>query len=323
MLIFLAFGATSLQAAQLTKIKLCETVRSVFYVPMYVAISQGFFEKEGLDVELSTAWGSDKAAAALVSGSVDISLLGPEASIYVYNQGAPNHFVLFAEVTACDGSFLVARKPDPDFKWTDVKGKTIVGARPGGIPELCLEAAVKKAGLEPFKDVEILRNIAYTATTGAFAAGTGDFVALFEPTPSLLETQGIGYVVASIGKQAGPTAYTAFHAREDYLKAHPETIQKATNALYRGMLWSQRHTPDELVKAIGKFFTDIEPAVLHKSVDRYQKIGAWQTTPVLSREAFNRLQDIMAMGEELTKRVPFAEIVDNSFAEKAVAAIKL
>ncbi|MDI6870994.1 MAG: ABC transporter substrate-binding protein [Bacillota bacterium] len=309
------------EAAPLAKVRLSEVVRSVFYVPLYVAFSQGFFEEEGLEVKLSTAWGADKGAAALVSGTVDIGFFGPEAGIYVYTQGAANHFILFAELTARDGSFLVGRRPEPDFQWSSLKGKTVIGARPGGVPELCLEEAIRKSGLEPFKDVNIIRNIAYTATAGAFASGVGDYVALFEPTPSMMEKEGTGYVVASIGAAVGPTAYTAFHARADWVRNHPDLVQKFTNAIYRGMLWTQQHEPAELVKAIEKFFPQVDQEVLLRCVTRYQRIGAWQRTPVLSKESFYRLQEIMIAGGELPKRVPFEKLVTNEFAERAVAAI--
>lgn len=309
-------------AAPLTKVRLSETVRSVFYYPMYVAFTKGFYEKEGLEVAFSTAWGGDKCAAALLSGQVDIAFMGPEAAVYIYNQGAPDYLILFAELTAKDGQFLVSKKPEPNFKWTDVKGKTIIGMRPGSMPELCDEAAIRNAGLDPKKDVKLLTNITYTALAGAFTSGMADYAALFEPQASLAEEQGFGYVVASIGQAVGPTAYTGFHARKEYLKTHPDVIQRFTNAIYRSMLWCQRHSPEEIAAAVEQFFPETGRKLLTSCIRRYIAIDGIQKTPVVTKESFDRLQDLVAAGGELTKRVPFAAMVNNEFARRAVAAVK-
>lgn len=314
--------AVLVEAAPLTKVKFSETVRSVFYAPTYAALSLGFFEKEGLDVDMTTAWGGDKSAAALLSGQVDINFMGPEAAVYIFNQGAPDYLVLFAELTAKDGQFLVAKKPEPDFKWSDLKGKSLIGMRPGSMPELCDEAALRNNGLDYKKDVKVITNITYTALAGAFASGMADYAALFEPQASMAEKEGIGYVVASIGEAVGPTAYTGFHARKAFIKEHPEIVQKFTNAVYRGMLWTQRHTPEEVTDAILKFFPETDRDVVLRAVRRYLKINGWQKTPVVTEESFVRLQDLAALGGTLGKRVPFVKMVDNSFAERAVAAIK-
>ncbi|MGE5554207.1 MAG: ABC transporter substrate-binding protein [Betaproteobacteria bacterium] len=310
------------EAASRTKVKLSETVRSVAYYPMYVAFTQGFFDQEGLEIDFSTAWGGDKCAAALFSGQVDLNLMGPEAAVYIYNQGASDYLVLFGELTAKDGQFLVSKEPQPNFKWTDVKGKTIIGMRPGSMPQLCDEAAVRNAGLDPKKDVKIITNITYTALAGAFASGMADYAALFEPQASMAEKEGFGYVVASIGEAVGPTAYTGFHARKSFIKAHPEIVQRFINAIYRGMLWCQNHTPEEIVKAIERFFPEADKDVLLRAIKRYIKIGGIQKNPIVTRESFTRLQDLVAAGGELSKRVPFEAMVDNRFAERAVATIK-
>jgi NitT/TauT family transport system substrate-binding protein len=310
------------EAAPLAKVRLSETVRSVFYYPMYVALSKGLFEKEGLEVEFSTAWGGDKCAAALFSGQVEFNFMGPEAAVYIYNQGAADYLVLFAELTAKDGQFLVSKDPAPNFKWADLKGKTIIGMRPGSMPELCDEAAIRSAGLDHKKDVKILTNITYTALAGAFASGMADYAALFEPQASMAERQGFGHVVASIGEAVGPTAYTGFHVRKEYLKEHPDTVQHFTNAVYRGMLWCQEHSPEEIVEALGKHFPDTEKDILLRCVKRYIKINGIQKTPVVTRESFTRLQDLVAASGELSKRVPFEKMVHTECAEKGVATIK-
>ncbi len=320
----LLFGVMALPATakELTKVRLAEVVRSVFYAPLYVAISQGLFAAEGIEIDMGTAWGADKGAAALISGSVDVGFFGPEAGIYIYNEGRKNHFVIFAELTACDGSFLVGRHPEPDFSWANLKGKTIVGGRPGGVPEMTLEWLIKTNGLEPLVDVPIIRNLAFTAAAGAFQSGTGDYVALFEPTASVLEQEGFGYVVAALGADAGPQAYTAFHASKELIKKDPDLIQRFTNAVYKGQIWVYQHTPEEIATAIAQFFPDMEQDLLLSSIDRYQAINAWQKTPVLSPEAFYQLQEVMFSAGELTIRVPFEELVDNTFAEKAVSLIQ-
>ncbi|NLY54914.1 MAG: ABC transporter substrate-binding protein [Firmicutes bacterium] len=312
----------SATAAELTKVRVAEVVRSVFYAPFYAAITQGLFAEEGIEIVMDVSWGADKGAAALLSGAVDVGFFGPEAGIYVYAQGRRNHFVVFAELTACDGSFLVGREPEPDFSWANLKGKTIIGGRPGGVPEMTLEWLIKQSGLDPFKDVTLIRNLAFTATAGAFQSGIGDYVALFEPTASLLEKEGIGYVVASLGADAGPQAYTAFHASKEFIARNSDLIQRFTNAVYRGQIWVYNHTPEEITAAILEFFPDMDYELILKSVARYQAIDAWQRTPILSEEAFNKLQDIMISAGELAERTPFAELVDNSFAEKAVRMIQ-
>ena len=305
-------------APTLEKVKLSETVRSVFYAPQYVAISQGFFKDVGMEIDLSTAWGSDKGAAALVSGSVDFGLIGPEAAVYVYNQGASNYLVAFAQLTKGDGSFLVARKPMPDFEWKDVKGKVIIGARKGGVPEMVLEYVLKENGLTPQKDVTVLQNIQFTATAGAFQSGTGDFLALFEPTVSVMEKEGIGYAVASFRVAAGVIPYTGYHARKDRLAKKPKLVQRFTNAVYRGQIWVQNHTVEQIAEAIKSFFPDIQKDILIKSVKRYQMQDTWAQNPILTKAAFNRLQAIIQTAGELEKIVPYEKMVNTQFAIQAI-----
>ncbi len=308
--------------AKLEKVRLSEVVRSVFYAPQYVAINKGFFKDEGLEIELSTAWGADKGAAALVSGSVDIGFFGPEAAVYVYNQGAGNYLVAFAQLTKGDGSFLLARQPMPDFEWKNVKGKTIIGGRPGGVPEMLMEHVLRENGITPHKDVNILQNIQFTATAGAFKSGVGDFLQLFEPTVSVLEREGIGYVVASFRTDGGVLPYTVYHARQDFLKKNPKLVQRFTNAIYRGQIWVQNHSVAQIVETIANFFPDSDKDLLTRAVKRYQAQDSWAQNPILTKAAFNRLQEIIYEAGELKKKVPYEKMVTMKFAMEAVEKIQ-
>lgn len=315
-------GSSVGAAPKLEKVRLSEVVRSVFYAPQYVAINKGFFKDEGLEIELSTAWGADKGAAALVSGSVDIGFFGPEAAVYVYNQGAANYLVAFAQLTKGDGSFFLARKPMPNFEWKDVKGKDIIGSRPGGVPQLLLEHVLRANGINPLHDVNILKNIQFTATAGAFQSGLGDFIQLFEPTVSVLEREGIGYVVASFRVDGGVLPYTVYHVRQDLIKKNPKLIQRFTNAIYRGQIWVQNHSVAQIVETIASFFPDNDKELLTRAVKRYQAQDTWAQNPILTKAAFDRLQEIIKEGGELKKKVPYEKMVTTKFAMEAVAKVQ-
>lgn len=305
--------------ADLVPVNLVEVVRSIFYAPQYVAISQGYFKDEGLDIRLSTAQGSDKVMTALLSGTGDIGLGGSEAPIYVYNQGQEDYVVNFAQLTQCDGSFLVGRQPEPKFAWENLKGKTIIGGRPGGMPEMVLEYILKKHGLTPGKDVQIITNLQFTATAGAFKGGTGDYVALFEPTATLLEKEGAGYVVASIGSSSGEIPYTVFMARKSKIEKDPEMLQKFTDAIYRGQIWVDLHSSQEIAEAIAAFFPDTDIDGLTKVVERYKSQNTWGTSPVMSEKAFLFAQEIMQSAGELSSPVAPAVLINHQFAKQAVS----
>lgn len=317
---------TNLAVAQeeLPTVKLTEVVHSIFYAPQYVALNEefGFFEKEGINVEMSTAWGGDKAAATLMSNSCDIALIGPEPSIYIYQQGAKDYIVNFAQLTNTAGSFLVAREPMIDFKWEDVIGKTIIGNRPGGAPQMVLEYSLKTRGIVPGEDVEVITSLDFTANAGAFASGTGDFVQLFEPAGSKLEAQGQGHVVASFGEAGGNVPYTVFMAKEKYLKNNPELVQAFTNAIYRAQIWVANHSPQEIADAIKPFFEDTEDEILLKVVERYKSQGTWDNNPIIERDIFEHYQDIIIMAGELEEKVKYETLVNTEFAEKAIQNIK-
>jgi NitT/TauT family transport system substrate-binding protein len=307
---------------ELITIRLNEVVRSIFYAPHYVAISEGFFEEVGMKIELTTGQGADKTMTALLSGQADIGFAGPEATIYVYNQGKEDHPIIFAQLTQRDGSFLVGRQPEPDFKWENLKGKTIIGGRPGGVPQMTLEYVLKEHGLDPYKDVEMITNLQFTATAGAFVGGMGDYSAEFEPTGSMMEAEGKGAIVASLGVAGGPIAYTAYCALGSYIEKNPEIIQNFTNAIYKGQVWVQQHSSEEIAKSIQPFFPDTDLKLLATVVDRYKEQDTWCKDPVSIPAMYERLQDIMQSAGELDQRVPFDKIVTNRFAEQAVKTVK-
>ncbi|MBS4031394.1 MAG: ABC transporter substrate-binding protein [Clostridiales bacterium] len=302
----------------LTKVRLNEVTRSVFYAPMYVAINLGFFEDEGLEVELTTGQGADKVMTALISGQADIGFMGPEATIYVFNQGQADYAVNFAQLTKRDGSFLMAREPDPNFTWERVRGKTIIGGRKGGMPLMTLEYVLKNHGIFPGEDTEVLTHIQFALMAGAFTGGEGDYVTLFEPIATNLERENAGYVVASVGEDSGEIPYTVFSARKSYLETNQEIVQKFTNAIYRGQVWVEEHAPEEIAEAIKGSFPDADLDVLAGVAKRYKEIDAWAKTPVFSEESFVRLQDVMELAGELDKRAPFELLVTNEFARKAM-----
>lgn len=302
---------------ELTKVRLNEVTRSVFYAPLYAAINLGYFTEEGIELELITGQGADKVMTALLSGQADIGFMGPEATIYVYNQGQDDYVVNFAQLTKRDGSFLVAREPNPNFSWEDVRGTRIIGGRRGGMPLMTLEYVLKNHGIVPGEDVEVLTHIQFPLMAGAFTGGEGDYVTLFEPVATKVELEGIGYVVASVGKDSGEIPYTVFSARKSLLASNPELIQKFTNAIYRGQIWVMENKPEEIARVISPSFPDADEAMLANAVRRYKEIDAWAATPIFTEEAFERLQNIMEIAGELDKRAPYGNLVTNKFALRA------
>lgn len=303
---------------ELKEITLSEVTHSIFYAPQYVAINKGFFEEEGLKVNLVNGAGADKVMTAVLSGQVDIGFSGPEACIYVYNEGKEDYGVVFAQLTKRDGSFLVARNPMPDFKWEDVKGKYIIGGRKGGVPEMTLEYVLKQNKIIPGVDVEVDTSIQFALMGGAFASGQGDFVTLFEPVASSFEREGTGFIVASIGAESGEIPYTAYYAKKSYIKKNKDVIQKFTNALYKGQQWVETHSNKEVAEALKESFPDTDVSLLETVVSRYKEQDTWNKTPVMKEEALNRLQEVMKEAGELKETAPFDKLADNTFAEKAI-----
>ena len=304
-----------------TLVRLNEVTHSVFYAPQYVAMSQGFFEAEGLKVELTNGGGADKVMTAVVSGQSDIGLAGPEASIYVYNQGKEDHPQIIAQLTKRDGSFLVGRS-DGEFSWEDLRGKTVIGGRKGGVPEMTLEYVLRRNGLTPGVDVTVDTSVQFNMMAGAFTGGQGDYVTLFEPTATEVERAGHGYILCSIGEESGEIPYTTYFASQSYMTAHPEVIQSFANAIARAQQWIVDHTDREVAEAIIDQFPDTDIDTLEAVTARHRQIDAWNAGPMMARSALERLETVMTEAGELEKDqwVDFDALVDNSFAQKAMEA---
>ena len=298
----------------LTKIKISEVAHSVFYAPQYVAMSQGFFEEEGLEVELLNGGGADKVMTSVLTGEVQIGLAGPEACIYVHLEGSEDAPKVFAQLTNCDGAFLVGRNEE-DFSWENLRGKTIIGGRKGGVPEMTLEYVMKQNGVVPQVDAVVDTSVQFNMMAGAFTGGNGDYVALFEPTATEVELAGQGYVLCSIGEESGEIPYTAYFASQSYLKDHADVAQKFTNAIAKGQSWVENHTDLEVAQAVADQFPDTDLSVLEQVSARYRTINAWKTVPTMESEDFDRLMDVMEEAGELEARVDFDKFVTNEFAE--------
>ena len=297
-----------------TTVKVSEVAHSVFYAPQYVAMSQGFFAEEGLEIELINGGGADKVMTSVLTGEVQIGLAGPEACIYVHLEGREDAPLVFAQVTNCDGAFLVGRT-DEAFSWENLRGKTIIGGRKGGVPEMTLEYVMKQNGVIPHVDAVVDTSVQFNMMAGAFTGGNGDYVALFEPTATEVELAGQGYVLCSIGEESGEIPYTAYFAAESYLKNQSDVVQKFTNAVAKGQQWVQNHTDLEVAQAIADQFPDTDLAVLEQVSARYRSIGAWKTVPNMDEADFERLMDVMEEAGELDARVPVEDFVTNRFAE--------
>ena len=301
----------------LTVLEVSEVTHSVFYAPQYAAINLGFFEEEGLQINLTNAGGADKVMASLLSGSADIGFAGPEAAVYVYLEGKEDYAKIFAQVTRCDGSFLVGRHPAQNFDWQDLKGKTVLPGRKGGVPYMTFEHVLRQNGLQPGVDVYFDDSVAFNNMAAAFAAGEGDYVTMFEPTASSFEEQGQGYVAASVGAESGEIPYTAYFANKSYIEQNPGIIEKFTRALYRGQQWVQSHSAGEIASVLAPSFADTDISLLEKSIERYKSINAWNATPAMSKQAFDNLQAIMKSAGELSREAEYEALVDNSFADMA------
>lgn len=299
-------------------IKMNEVTRSVFYAPQYVAISNSYFKDYGIEIELTTGQGADAVMTSVLSGESEIGFAGPEASIYVYNEGKEDYTEVFAQLTKRDGSFLVSKEKIEDFSWKDLKGKTVIPGRKGGVPYMTLEYIIKQNGLKPGTDLVLDDSIKFDLMASAFTSGDADFVTLFEPTASNVQNIGKGYIVASVGKECGEIPYTAYFAKKSYIENNEDTIQNFTNAIYKGQKWVQEHSSKEIAEVIKDFFPDTDIDLLTTAIQSYKDIDAWNNTPVLKEESFDKLQEVMSEAGELTKKAPYNKIVNNKYAEDAI-----
>lgn len=318
-----SFCVSGCKKNKLDKITVAEVTHSVFYAPQYVAISKGFFKEEGIEVELVNAGGADKVMAALLSGDVEVGFSGPEATIYVKNNGEENYMVNFAQVTKRDGSFIVGRTKDDNFELNDLKGKSILGGRSGGMPLMNLEYVLKETGLSVGRDqkgydVLVRTDIQFNAMAGAFVQGEADFTTLFEPTALGLEKENKGYVLTSVGKYSPEVPFTSYYVTKEYLNENKDLIQRFTNALYKAQKFVFESSDEEVAKAIHPFFTETTIEDLTEVIKRYREADVWCETPYFKEEGLIRLMDIMEEANELEKRVKFEDIVNNTFANNAI-----
>ncbi len=305
-------GGTNLE-----KVTLNEVAHSIFYAPMYVAIEEGYFEEEGIELTLVTGFGADKTMTALLTGEADIGFMGSESTIYTYVGGTKDYAVNFAQLTQRAGNFVVSRSPIDDFSWDMLAGSNVLGGRPGGMPEMVFEYILLKNNIEPQVDLSIDQSIAFGSTAAAFSGGQGDFTIEFEPHATALEEKGDGYVVASLGEASGYVPYTAFSAKKSYIEEHPDTIQAFTNALQKGMEFVASHTSAEIAESIRPQFAETDMNTLTTIIERYHAQDTWKTDLVFSEDAFTLLENILEEFDVLDGKVPYTDLVNTEFAENA------
>ena len=311
-----AFGACSEREGV---IRLTEVTHSVFYAPLYVALEQGYFEAEGLQIELSNGGGADNCMTALISGQADIGLMGPEAAIYVANQGRSDYPIIFTQLTKKDGSFLMSRNAEPDFQWSDLVGKEIIGGRRGGVPAMTLEYALRINNLIDGENFTLNYDVKYDLIGAAFEGGTGDYCTMFEPAASNMEKAGKGYIVASVGEAAGDMPFTAFMATKSYMTEKQDTVVAFTRAIVKAMEYVNTHTAAEIAAALQASFDGTDLATLTSAIQSYMDIGAYSTSPVMLRKDFDHLQDVIIEAGVMDRRADFDALVDNSIAQSLLA----
>lgn len=317
-LMLLAFTGCGKKSTSLggTPLILNEVAHSVFYAPQYVAIEEGYFSEEGIDLTLTTGFGADKTMTALLSGEADIGFMGSESSIYVYLGDTDDYIVNFAQLTQRAGNFLVSREKLDSFSFDMLQGKEILGGRKGGMPQMVLEFILKKNGILP-QELNINQSIDFGSTAAAFTGGQGDFTVEFEPSATLIEQAGKGHVVASLGVESGYVPYTAYSAKKSFLESNKDAVLSFTKALQRGMDYVNTHSAEEIAKVIAPQFPDTDKDTLITIVDRYLEQDTWKENLIFEKDSFTLLQNILEEAGELSKRVPYEEIVDTSFAEEA------
>jgi len=304
------------------KIRLSEVTHSIFYAPLYIAINNGYFEDEGLEIELTNAGGSDTVMSSLISKSADIGLMGPESVVYVRNNGMTNAPKIFAQLTACDGSFLVGRTNETEFSWENLKGKHIIAGRKGGMPAMTLQYILEQKGLKPGAelgdnvDTIMDTSIAFNLTTSSFVAGTGDYCTMFEPTASQCVLDETGYIVAALGDEVSDIPYTCFTATDGYIKKNGDKLDKFMRALKKGYDFLIKATDAQIVSSLKPSFTTTSDELIIASVKNYIRIGAYADSFVLKESSWNNMLDIIDNAGELKARVDHKDAVDTSFASK-------
>ena len=305
-------------SGDLTPVTLNEVAHSIFYAPQYAAIELGYFEEEGIDLTLVNGAGADKVMTSLISGDADIGFMGSEASIYVWQEGSGGCAGSFAQLTRRAGKFLVSRTEEPGFTWQDLKGKTVLGGRAGGMPQMVFEYILRKNGIDPAADLTIDQSIDFGLTAAAFTSSDADYTVEFEPFATALEQEGSGHVVASLGVDSGYVPYTAYSAKKSYLKEHPQIIQSFTNAIQKGLLYVNSHSAEEIAETIRPQFPETDEASIAAIVERYKEQDTWKNDAIFREDSFLLLQNILEQSGELERRAPYEELVTTEFAENAL-----
>ncbi len=319
LIIILAIAVTTVKLIpkkneNLTKIKLAEVTHSAFYAPMYVAIENGYFKENGINIDLILTSGADKVAAAVLSNDVEIGFAGPESAIYVYNGGEEDYLVTFAGLTKRDGQFIVSRKQIENFSLSDLKGKEILSGRLGGMPVLNFQNALKNEGVSE-SDINMNTSVEFASLSGSFIAGVGDFVNLFEPNASKIEKEGLGYIVGNVGAYSGEVPYTAFYARKSFIDNNNETLINFTKAIEEGLEYVKNHSSEEIAQIILPQFPDISLKDLTTIVDNYKKYDSWLENPFITEESYKNLENIMMDADLLDAYVPYEKLVNNFYHE--------
>lgn len=310
--------STSVNGNGLKTITLNEVAHSIFYAPQYVAIELGYFKDEGINLDLVTGFGADKVMTSLVSGDADIGFMGSESSIYVYEEGSPDYCVNFAQLTQRAGNFLVSRNKEDHFKWSDLKGKNVIGGRDGGMPEMLFEYILKKNDISPKNDLTIIQNVDFGSTSAAFTSGIGDYTIEFEPSATLLEQQNSGYVVASLGTESGYVPYTAYCCKSSYLKAHPEIVQSFTNAIQKGLDYVNTHSSAAIAEVIAPQFKETDLDTLTTIVDRYNQQDTWKEDTCFNEDSFQLLVDILKDAGKTNAEIPYEKLVTTQYSKEAL-----
>lgn len=315
-----SFSLFACSGGDKTKVRLCEVAHSIFYAPMYVAINEGFFDDEGIAIELTNGGGADKVMTALTSSSADIGLLGPEATIYCQAQGKKDYPVIFGQLTQKDGSFLVAKTAQPDFKWTDLRGKHVLAGRVGGVPAMTMQYVVNNAGLNVTTDLDFDTSVAFNMMAPVFEADDSvDYTTLFEPTASEFQASGKGYIVASVGEASGEIPYTAFSANKSFLTKNRSVALGFLRAVKKGYDFVKLSSPEKIAAALSPSFAGVSDASIVASINSYVAIDAWCESMYFTEEAYIKLQEVMANAGFLESRVTYTSAVDNSLVNELLA----
>ncbi len=300
-------------------VRVNEVTHSVFYAPFYAAIALGYFEEEGFRIELINGGGSDKSMTAVLTGDADVGLMGPETAVYVTGEGKSDPVMVIGQLTKRDGSFLMGKAPDPDFTFEKLAGKSVIGGRSGGMPQMTLTHVLKEHGLVNGENVTVRTDVQFDLMGGAFLSGSDDYVTMFEPAASAMELAGEAVIVASVGEAAGEVPYTCFMMKQSRLQEDPAFAKAFLRALYKGQQWIAEADPDTIASVISPEFPDSDEALLSRVAARYREIEVWSADPVMREEAYDSLIEIITEAGVIDSAPAFASVVENRYAEAAVA----